>query len=106
VEKGDSLWEIARKFGVGIETLCEANALERGETLQVGTRLFIPGASGQAGKSGVSGDAVVYTVRRGDNLWSIARRFGVSTNQILSWNGIGEDAVIHPGDRLRIRLQE
>ena len=104
VEKGDSLWEIARTFGVSIQTLREANGLQEDETLQAGSRLFIPGESKESEKVAVSGDAVVYTVRRGDNLWSIARKFGVSTSQILSWNDMSGDK-IHPGDELRIRRQ-
>ena len=104
VQKGDSLWKIARTFGVSIQTLREANGMKEGETLQAGARLFIPGASEESKKVAVSGDAIVYTVRKGDNLWSIARKFGVSTSQILSWNDMSGER-IHPGDELRIRHQ-
>lgn len=105
VEKGDSLWKIARTYGVSIQTLREANGLDESDTLKAGTSLFIPGASKESEKVAVSGDAIVYTVRKGDNLWSIARKFGVSTNQILSWNDISKGSTLHPGDELRIRHQ-
>ncbi|MCH7551433.1 MAG: LysM peptidoglycan-binding domain-containing protein, partial [Proteobacteria bacterium] len=47
-------------------------------------------------------DPVTVVVRRGDSLWSIARRFSVSTRQIMEWNRL-PSAVIHPGDRLEIK---
>ncbi|MCF8030907.1 MAG: LysM peptidoglycan-binding domain-containing protein [Desulfohalobiaceae bacterium] len=105
VQKGDSLWEISRKFGVSIATLRDANGLEKGNSLQVGARLFIPGQSDSPQRT-ASGNAIVYRVKKGDNLWSIARSFGVNTSQIVSWNSIGEDTTIHPGDKLRIRIQK
>ena len=105
VQKGDSLWEISRKFGVSIATLRDANGLEKGKSLQIGTELFIPGQS-DSPKRTASGDAIVYRVKEGDNLWSIARSFGVNTSQIVSWNSIGKDTTIHPGDKLRIRIQK
>jgi membrane-bound lytic murein transglycosylase D len=52
----------------------------------------------------VSGEYVVYTVRRGDNLWTIARLFpGVSNNDIMKWNDIDNASKIHPGQKLKIK---
>jgi len=41
-------------------------------------------------------------VRSGDTLWAIARRYHVSTRQLMAWNGLSS-ANIHPGDRIEVR---
>ena len=45
----------------------------------------------------------VYTVRRGDNLWKIARRYGTTINSIVFLNNIQNPNLIYPGQRLIIR---
>jgi membrane-bound lytic murein transglycosylase D len=51
-----------------------------------------------------SGDYIYYTVRRGDNLWTIARKFpGVSNKDIMRLNNIRNAKNIKPGKRLKIR---
>ena len=44
----------------------------------------------------------VHTVRRGDTIWDIARKNGVSITDMLSWNPWADEQLIKPGDRLRI----
>jgi membrane-bound lytic murein transglycosylase D len=46
------------------------------------------------------GDAMTYTVRRGDTLYDIARRFSVSVSQLLNWNGLSKNDSLMPGQRL------
>jgi lipoprotein NlpD len=48
------------------------------------------------------GKAGSYTVRRGDTLYAIAQRYHVEVRDLASWNGIGRDNVIHPGQVLRL----
>lgn len=43
-----------------------------------------------------------YIVKRGDTLYSIARRHGVDHRDLARWNGIGRDNLIHPGQILRL----
>lgn len=45
VQKGETLWRIARAYGVGVQDLAELNGLFRPEDLAAGTRLFVPGAA-------------------------------------------------------------
>ena len=49
-----------------------------------------------------SGNKIIYRVRRGDSLWVISRRFGVSVNKLARWNGLSKRSVLHPGKRLVI----
>lgn len=43
-----------------------------------------------------------YMVRTGDSLWSIARRHGLRVKELMSWNRLGESAVLKPGQKLRL----
>ena len=88
VVKGDSLWSIARKFGVTVQALRDANNLTS-DTLTVGQLLRIPTTSGDTG----TGGNVTYTVQRGDSLWSIASRYGISVNDLRSANNLTSDTL-------------
>lgn len=55
----------------------------------------------------VDGDFVVYTVRNGENLWTIAKKYpGVSNRDIMRWNGLSDADVrrIKPGQKLKIKI--
>ncbi|MCH8058707.1 MAG: LysM peptidoglycan-binding domain-containing protein, partial [Proteobacteria bacterium] len=49
-----------------------------------------------------SGGTVQYVVQRGDSLWTIARKHKVKINDIMSWNGLGYNTVIQPGQSIKI----
>ncbi len=91
VRSGDTLSVIARRHGVSVAELREANGL-RGDRILVGQRLNIP-ASGVA--------YINHTVQRGETLSVIARRYGVTVAEVRAANGISSD-LIRPGQELRI----
>lgn len=95
VRRGDSLTRIASKFGVTVDALRRANAI-RGTVIHPGQTLAIPSVRPSSGD-------LIYTVRRGDSLSAIARRFGVTSGEIAQWNGIASSAVLYPGTTLTIR---
>jgi LysM repeat protein len=101
VQRNDTLWEIARSFGVSVDRLCAANGLSPRTPIRPGQRLTVPG--GQSAVSATPGwtSAETYTVRRGDTLYHIARRFGVSVSSLQRANGL-RSSRINPGDVLQI----
>ena len=79
----------------------------RSNTIRVGQRLTIytrGGSSASSGKSssgaGKGGSAQIYTVRKGDTLSSIARRYGTTASAIQKYNGIGTK--IRAGQKIKI----
>ena len=94
VVKGDSLWSIANRFGVTVQALRDANNLTS-DVLSVGQVLTIPGVSGEEdnGEDEDNGAVFYYTVERGDSLWSIARRFGVTVQEIRDANDLTSDTL-------------
>ena len=92
VQRGDSLWSIASRYGISVNDLRQANNLTS-DTLSVGQVLIIPGVSdGNEGNNGM-GPSTTYTVVRGDSLWSIANRFGVTVQQIRDANNLTTDVL-------------
>ena len=118
VTRGQTLGEIGRRYGVTVVALRAANGNVNPRRLGIGKRLVIPNparlASRQAASSSGSSEnaglstpernssSATVVVRRGDSLWLIARRFSVSTRQLMEWNGLSS-STIHPGDRIEIK---
>lgn len=87
VQKGDSLWTIARKYNVSVDELKKYNNLSS-NMLTVGQTLRIPEkGSGTPGAS----EGVLYTVKSGDSLWKIANQYGVSVNDLKNENNLSSD---------------
>ncbi len=93
VKPGDSLYDIARRYGVAPDTIFVMNELDDMPYLVVGQALVIPTQE------------TSYTVRSGDSLWSIARKFGTSPETIARLNGIENPDALQPGTVLRIPLR-
>ncbi|XPV76426.1 MAG: LysM peptidoglycan-binding domain-containing protein [Desulfovibrio sp.] len=111
VQKGDNLWSISRAYNVSVNTIAKANGISKRSTLKIGQKLFIPDASNSKTKRSMAAadktnsQLVKYVVRSGDNLWSIARRFGVNASSIQKWNKLTKNHVLHPGDKLKVYVR-
>ncbi len=107
VKSGDTLSGISKRHGVSVPTLVAANGLRDPNRIYVGQRLVLtpsvapapPAAAPRAAAPSASG---THTVARGDNLWSIARFYGVSLSALVAANGIVDAARIRPGMQLVI----
>lgn len=135
VKSGDNLGFISEWFHVRISDLRYWNNINR-NLIRVGQKLAIYVPQGQADffaeinrmsfaekqaykkktpvtktvsastQTSADGEFVYYTVRRGDNLWSIARKFpGVSNNDIMRWNNISNANKIQVGQKLKIQTR-
>jgi membrane-bound lytic murein transglycosylase D len=94
VEKGETMSDIARHYGVSLASLESANHLDSGATVLEGSWLNVPTAPPPA-------RLVHYRVQRGDTLDAIADRFDVTVSEIKRWNHIHTEHVPR-GTRLRI----
>ena len=112
VRSGDNPYTIARDHGVSTRAVLEANNIVNPRRIRVGTLLKIPifpnSKSGRTARNRARVAApepdthgkLSHRVRRGDTLWGIGRRYGVTPRQIRAWNKVGKH--ITPGDRLVI----
>src|SRR5450631_1368744 len=101
VRAGETLSSIARRNNIPVSTLARLNNLGTSDSLVKGQRLVIKASSRRYRDEGVvSGRRVLYTVRRGDTIYSISRQFQVSVAQLKTWNGINERHQIKAGRRL------
>jgi len=92
VKRGDSLSSISRRLGVSSQQLMRNNGITDPNKITVGQTLRI----------GSPAQDSTYTVRRGDSLSSISRKYGISSTQLARHNGISNPNRITVGQRLRI----
>lgn len=97
VKRGDTLWGIAKKFGVTVSAVANANNIRNPNLIYVGEVFIIPHMT-----STESSGYTLYTVRRGDTLWGISRKFGTSINSIVALNGIKNPNLIYAGEVFKI----
>lgn len=107
VQRGDYLGKIAERHGVGVSNIKEWNGL-RSNDLRIGQRLVIytnGGVSSTPVNSPESGkNPRLYTVKQGDSLWSISRKFpGVTVQKLKSLNNMNGTR-LKPG--MKIKLSE
>lgn len=89
VQPGESLWQIARRYGVTVEQVASANGLADPGRLVPGIALVVPGERR-------------HVVRPGESLWLIARQYGTTPEAVAALNGIPIGGWIYPGQWLRI----
>ena len=107
VKSGDYLGKIAQKYGVGVSSIKSWNNL-RSNNLRVGQYLTIYPSKSLAivetnsNKSSGNRTTNSYTVKRGDSLWSISKKFpGITVQNLKSWNGI-TNTNLKPGMVLKL----
>ncbi|WP_445478052.1 LysM peptidoglycan-binding domain-containing protein [Lysinibacillus irui] len=90
VSAGETLWQIANRYTVPVQTISQLNALTTPDQLAIGQSLVIPSPY------------LIYTVRSGDTLWSIAHQFSVPVQSIVTANHLTNPDRITPGTKLLI----
>lgn len=100
VRRGDSLWSIASRMGTTVSQLRSANDLSS-DMLQPGQKLQVLTVS--SGNDVAAVTEVDHRVRRGDNLWRIAKQYGTSINRLMRDNALSSDA-LDIGQVLHVRM--
>ena len=89
VKRGDSLYSIARQYGVNVNDLKRINNLTS-DLLSIGQIINIPSSTTivTPSEDDIINEENTYIVQRGDTLWSISRKFGVSVDDIKNANNL------------------
>ena len=104
IVKGDTPSKIARKFGIALDALREANPNLNDRRLQIGQPLTIPAktkemAAATAEPGGATG--AVYVVKPGDTLSKIGRLYGTTAKELRTFNGLKTDRIV-PNQKIKI----
>lgn len=93
VKSGDTLSGIASKYGTTYQTLASINGISDPDKIYPGQKIKISGGGG----------ATYYTVKSGDTLSGIAKKYGTTYHNLAKMNGIQNPNVIYPGQRIRVK---
>ena len=99
LREGDTLKRLARAIGASADTLIAMNALRSVNVAGEGDSIYLPVRARDLGTL-LAGS--YYSVRKGDTVYSIAKRHGLSVHELRELNDLSSHAKLHPGQRLRV----
>ena len=117
--EGESLSHIALRYHTDVTTLKNINQLKNSR-IRAGHYLLIPTAKEDSKfytlsqdvrkfndlKKSFDGRRNMYSVKRGDNLWDISRKYGVKLSQLRQWNDISQKNLLKPGQKLIVWVKQ
>ena len=113
VQKGDTLFSLAKSWGVSADQIRVANRMGRSNDLAIGQRLSVPGGSqtpprrhSDSYPGNIPPDAISYTVKPGDTLGGISQTTGVSSSTLCYLNNITPKTTLKIGQKLTLREKE
>ncbi|MCY8281636.1 LysM peptidoglycan-binding domain-containing protein, partial [Bacillus inaquosorum] len=100
VKKGDTLWDLSRKYDTTISKIKSENHL-RSDIIYAGQTLSINGKSSSS-KSSSSSSSSTYKVKSGDSLWKISKKYGMTVSELKKLNGLKSD-LLRIGQVLKLK---
>jgi Membrane-bound metallopeptidase len=118
--KGETLYSVARSYGISVDELAKANSITDPSRVKLGMKLLIPGqsgdgsatlsddasssaaASGSAASASSAATPTIHKVAKGETLFSIARSYGITVDELRAANKLGPSSIIKVGDKLTI----
>ncbi|HEX5168587.1 MAG TPA: LysM peptidoglycan-binding domain-containing protein [Cyclobacteriaceae bacterium] len=100
VQKGETLYGIARMYNLDVMTIAELNNLNLQESIRTGQVLELKGPEGVTAAR-TQPVEITYEVKASDTLYSVARKYGVTIKEIMDWNA-KSDFNVSVGEKLKI----
>lgn len=105
VQKGETLYSISRKYGISVGELCSANNISTSSVIKTGQNLKIPTKNlSEKSTTEKVEKTDTYIVKKGDTLYGIAKRFGVSVETLTIMNKMSGSKTIKVGQTLIVPL--
>lgn len=98
VSYGDTLDKIANYFATDVETLRQINDFRGDYRASFGDQIIVPSIKKDR--------FITYTIKKGDNLYEIARRYNIDVNTLLLINGLNKDDYIYPNQEIIIPTKD
>ncbi len=109
IASGDTLLSLAKKYHLQVDDIISLNNINDPRALRIGTNLILPLREGftrlpidEMADDYQHSRRQLYTVRDGDSLWKISRRFGVDQKDLRVWNRLGWSNLLRPGQVLAV----
>lgn len=96
VQNGDTLASVASKFGISLDMLSSLNGIMVGSVLNPGDYIVVPRRQME------NPYFMEYTVKKGDNIYEIARKYSINPSQLLRLNGLNDTDIIYPNQIIMI----
>lgn len=101
VVSGDNLWSIAKAYNISHRELASWNNLSLMEPLRIGKKITI---LKKQSHNRANVRTIVYQIKSGDSLSTIAYKYNVTVNELAKWNMLDKNSLIKPGQKLTVHV--